>query len=337
MARAGLVSVIIPAHDTERFVGRTLESVLRQSHRDIEVIVVDDGSTDGTAAAVEAVAARDPRVCLLRGPNRGVSAARNLAIARSRGAWIAPVDADDVWHPDKLARQLGVAAAVGPEVGVVYCWSVGIDEDDRVILPSWNHSTASGDVVREIVVRGIAGNGSTPLIRRSCLDQVGGYDEDTAFSEDWKCYTALAGVCRFAVVPEYLVGYRLHEGGASLDFEAIEASLERITAWIRRRWPELPERVLRERSHVVHAYVAVLAIRRGALGAALIRLGRALLARPRSIFAFSYVRLYLLLAAHALGLRTFRWRFWRPPEPIWKFWGMETPPGVGPTTRGTRT
>lgn len=311
-----LVSVIIPARDVEAFAGRTLASVLEQTHRHLEVIVVDDGSTDGTADVVEDFARRDTRVHLLRGPSRGVSAARNLAIARSRGTWIAPIDADDLWHPDKLTRQLDVMQASGPEVGVVYCWSAGIDEDDRVILPAWNDSTASGDVLRDIVVSGIAGNGSTPLIRRTCLDAVGGYDEETALGEDWKLYTALAGVCRFAVVPQHLTGYRLRDDSASMGFERMEASLETITAWIRRRWPELPERLFRDRSHTVHAYLAVLAIREGAFGPALRRLGRAFLARPGRVFAFSYLRLFFLLAAHRVGIRTFRWQFWRPPEPF---------------------
>lgn len=316
MSQGDLVSVIVPAYDVEGFVGRTLTSVLEQTHRHLEVIVVDDGSTDGTAGIVGDFARRDARVRLLRGPNRGVSAARNLAIARSRGRWIAPIDADDVWHRDKLTRQLDVMRASGPEVGVVYCWSAGIDEDDRVILPTWNDATASGDVLRDIVISGIAGNGSTPLIRRACLEAVGGYDEETALGEDWKLYTALAGVCHFAVVPQHLTGYRLRDDSASIGFERMEASLDTITAWIRRRWPELPEQVFRDRSHTVNAYLAVLAIREGAFGAALGRLGRALRARPRRIFAFSYLRLFFLLAAHGVGIRTFRWDFWRTPRPF---------------------
>src|SRR3954449_3573195 len=131
-----LISVIIPAHNVERFVARTLESVLGQTHRALEVIVVDDGSTDGTAATVQSFADKDSRVRFIRSRNLGVSAARNLAIKESRGALIAPIDADDIWHPDKLTRQLAVMRAGSPKLGFVYCWSRGIDEQDRVILSS---------------------------------------------------------------------------------------------------------------------------------------------------------------------------------------------------------
>jgi glycosyltransferase involved in cell wall biosynthesis len=308
-----LISVIIPAHNVERFIGHTLRSVLNQTHRALEVIVVDDGSRDGTAAIVASAAERDPRVRLIRTHNAGVSAARNLAIADSRGEFIAPIDADDIWRQDKLARQLAVMHASGPGVGVVYCWSAGIDERNRIILPTWNNSAVVGNVLRDIVVSGIAGNGSTPLIRRKYVEAVGGYDAELTLCEDWKFYTALAGVCEFAVVPEHLTGYRLHLKSASVNVRPMEKAIESVTEWIIEKWPWLPESVFVERSYTVNAYLAVLAIRQRKFLHALRYLALALRARPGKVRTLSYLQLYPLLLAHAIGLRTFRWQFWQKP------------------------
>ena len=127
-----LVTVIIPVFNGERWISSTLASAAAQTHSMLEILVIDDGSTDGTAAIVEAAASRDDRIRLIRKQNGGVSAARNKGIAEARGELIAPLDADDLWHREKIARQ--VAAMRSPEVGLVYCWAVEIDENDR------NHS-----------------------------------------------------------------------------------------------------------------------------------------------------------------------------------------------------
>ena len=308
-----LISVVIPAHNVEPFIRKTLLSVLDQTYRKIEVIVADDGSTDQTASIVRQIADNDPRVILIQTENRGVSVARNLAIRRAKGAFIAPIDGDDIWHKEKLARQLATMQASRPEIGVVYSWSVGIDEHDRVILPTWNNSTAVGDVLRDIVVSGIAGNGSTPLIRRECIEAVGGYDETLALCEDWKCYTALAGLCEFAVVPEYLTGYRFRADSASMQVLPMEKAIVQVTSWIKKTWPWLPSDLFRDRSYTVNAYLAFLAIRQREFLHALRFLGSALRARPSKLFDFSYLQLFFLLFAHMVGLRHYRWLFWRRP------------------------
>jgi glycosyltransferase involved in cell wall biosynthesis len=94
-----LVSVIIPAYNAENFIAKTLESVLSQTYQNIEVLVVDDGSTDTTAEIVKSFVQKDSRVSLLQQSNAGVAAARNLAIEKSKGEYIAPIDADDIWYP----------------------------------------------------------------------------------------------------------------------------------------------------------------------------------------------------------------------------------------------
>src|SRR6201987_3145378 len=114
-----LVSVIIPAFDAAANIRQTLNAVLAQTYQDIEVIVVDDGSSDATGAIVEEYVARDTRFHLIRQCNAGVGAARNTAIRKARGKYIAPLDADDFWSPEKLEKQVDCMEQSGFETGVV--------------------------------------------------------------------------------------------------------------------------------------------------------------------------------------------------------------------------
>src|SRR3954453_10527365 len=104
VSMTGLVSVIIPAYNAGATVERTISSVLNQTYSSIEVLVVDDGSTDNTAVLVQRMADADPRIKLLQKPNGGVALARNFGIAHAAGEFIAPLDADDLWHPEKIAK-----------------------------------------------------------------------------------------------------------------------------------------------------------------------------------------------------------------------------------------
>lgn len=314
LADQELISVIIPARNVARFIGRTLDSVLRQSHRALDVVVVDDGSTDNTAAVVQEAAQRDPRLRLVRTERLGVPAARNLAISHVKAGLIAPLDADDIWHPEKLTRQLALMRAGSDRLGLVYCWSRGIDDEDVVILPSWNASTARGSVLQDIVIRGLAGNGSTPLIKRHFIEAVGGYDATATLSEDWKFYTALAGVCEFDVVPQYLVGYRLHEDSASMtDARRMEQAIAGCTAWIRQTWPDLPQQVFVDRDNLLGTYLAFLAIRQRNYAAALRYIASSVRAKPGAMFSGDVLRLLALIPVHAAGLRHYHWRIWSKP------------------------
>jgi glycosyltransferase involved in cell wall biosynthesis len=121
--RAGLVSVIIPAYNEAATVERTISSVLNQTYSDLEVLVVDDGSTDQTAALVQSMVDVDHRIRLLQKPNGGLASARNNGIAHAGGEFIAPIDADDLWHPEKIRKQMAVMRDRGDRIGLVYCWS----------------------------------------------------------------------------------------------------------------------------------------------------------------------------------------------------------------------
>jgi glycosyltransferase involved in cell wall biosynthesis len=311
-----LISVIVPAYNAERFIERTLDSALGQSYRDLEIVVVDDGSTDRTADIVAAVAARDPRVKLIRAANRGPGAARNRAIAESRGELIAPLDNDDLWRPDKLAKQADMLARAPPGTGVVYCWSVGIDEDDRIVFPAWSNGTAVGNVLRAMIATSLCGNGSAPLIRRACVEAVSGYDARFFPGEDWPFYVALAAHTEFAVVPEYLTGYRLRSHSASTDIRRMDGWRKAFRAWLLERWPDLPKDLLRRHDWTVAGYLSFSALRNGDLWLSLRWRARAWRARPATIFHPDSLGFLLLLVVGRVWPGRYGWPPWRRPRPF---------------------
>ena len=183
------VAVVIPAYNAEETLAETLESVLAQTHTALDVVVVDDGSTDDTRQIAETFAQRDPRVRVLSRPNGGVARARNTGIAATTAEFVAPVDADDLWHPKKIARQLAVMRAGGPELGFVYTPFRNIDKQSRVIGNS-GIGPFHGWVYLRLILLNFVGNGSSLLIRRVVLEDVGGYDltlheQGLQGAEDW--------------------------------------------------------------------------------------------------------------------------------------------------------
>lgn len=238
----GLISVVIPAYNAAATLDETLLSVRRQTHAALEVIVVDDGSSDGTAQIVQAHAAVDPRVTLLRQANAGVAAARNLGWSHATSDLIAFVDADDLWAPDKLEKQFAALAAAPADVGLVYCWSAVIDADGYIIYDR-ERPTHEGKVLDQLLQGNFVGNGSAALVRRTALLAAGGF-ESALFQagaqgcEDILFYCRVAQHFRFAVVREHLVGYRSLPQNMSSDFGRMLRSWLLVAAEFERRVPE---------------------------------------------------------------------------------------------------
>jgi len=130
-ANGPLVSAIVPAYNAAKTIDETLRSVRAQTYRNLEIIVVDDGSKDETAAIAEAHAGQDPRLRVIRQNNAGVAAARNAGILAARAEFVAPVDADDIWAPAKIARQLSLMKE-NPNATLCYTWWACIDHRGRV-------------------------------------------------------------------------------------------------------------------------------------------------------------------------------------------------------------
>ncbi len=239
-----LVSVIIPAYNAEKFIERTLNSVLSQTYKNIEVLVVDDGSQDRTAEIVKSIAELDQRVTLLQQPNSGVATARNLAIQNSKGEFIAPIDADDIWYPQNIEKQVQCILNSESSAGLVYSWSVDIDEADSP-TGEFRASRIEGEVYTTLLCHDFIANASSVLIRRSCFDKVGGYDrslkeQNGQGCEDWDIYLRIAEHYNFRVVPEFLVGYRKLANSMSCDYTSMANSRELIWKSIREKYPNIP-------------------------------------------------------------------------------------------------
>lgn len=239
-----LVSVIIPAYNAELFLPRTLKSVLAQTYTHFEVIIVDDGSQDQTATIVQAFAQNDHRIRLLSQANAGVAAARNTGIQAAQGNWVAPIDADDLWHPENLAVQVSHILQSPESVGVVYSWSVDIDEQDR-LTGTVRAATIEGYVYPTLICHNFIGNASATLIRRSCFETITGYDttfqaQQAQGCEDWDLYLRLARQYEFRVVPQFLIGYRKPASSMSSDFYRMARSHTLMLVTHRPHHPEIP-------------------------------------------------------------------------------------------------
>src|SRR5262245_6180099 len=204
-----LVSVIIPTFNRARLLHRTLESVLKQSSENLEVIVVDDGSTEAVAASA------DPRVRVLRNPKpTGVSAARNRGIAAARGEWIAFCDDDDLWAPNKLQEQLTAAGRAG--ANWAYAGDVNVDDQLRVLSGG---PPPDPEAVMALLPRfnPLASGGSNVVVRSNILAEVGTFDPTLRRTEDWDLWIRIASKGPPACVRQPLIAYRFHRGNVVWD------------------------------------------------------------------------------------------------------------------------
>ncbi len=212
MTSAPLVSVVIPAYNAAATLDETLRSARAQTHRALEIIVVNDGSTDQTRAIAQQHAAVDDRVQILDQDNAGLAAARNSGWRRAQSDLIAFLDADDLWARRKIERQVDALRAGGKKVGLVYCGSVRIDADG-VVTSRWAVPHCEGDVLAQLFTGNFVGNGSVVLVRRQALIDANGFETalraaDAQGCEDYLLQCRIAEKYPFAVVPEHLVGYR---------------------------------------------------------------------------------------------------------------------------------
>lgn len=239
-----LVSVIIPAYNAEKFLLKTLESILSQTYKNIEVLVIDDGSQDRTAEIVQSIAQKDNQVILLQQENSGVAAARNLGINKSKGEFIAPIDADDIWYPQNLEKQVQCLLHADSSVGLVYSWSVDIDEEDK-LTGDFRASNIEGDVFTTLLCHNFLGNASSTLIRRSCVEKIGGYNtqlkaQDAQGCEDWDFYLRIAEHYQFKVVPEFFIGYRKIANTMSGDYKKMAKSHDLMLQEIQQTHRDIP-------------------------------------------------------------------------------------------------
>jgi glycosyltransferase involved in cell wall biosynthesis len=212
---AAPVSVVIPTYNYAHFIGEAIDSVLAQTMPALEIIVVDDGSTDDTR---ERVAKYGDRVRYIHQANRGLSAARNTGIAAARGEFVALLDADDRWKPGKLAAQW--AEFTGPDIGLVYCGKEVFHEQGRVsLVPAVK---AEADRALELLLTANLFCPSSVIMRRECFAKCGTFDETLRKVEDREMWIRIAKQFRLACVPECLAEWRLHGSALNTKTDGME-------------------------------------------------------------------------------------------------------------------
>lgn len=219
------VSVVIPSYNRASYLPQAVGSVLDQTRLPEEILVVDDGSTDNTAEVVSAL--RGP-VRYLHQSNRGAGAARNYGIREAKGDYVALLDTDDLWFPEKLARQVAILDQ-RPEVGLVHSASELMDEGGVPTGEVWGKADYHGRIYERLLfANGV--NASSVLVRRHLLLEVGAYDEAFPLLENWELWLRLSKVCEFAYQEAPMTRYRVHKGNAIGDLEKLKRSIYLLQA-----------------------------------------------------------------------------------------------------------
>jgi glycosyltransferase involved in cell wall biosynthesis len=211
------VSVIVPAYNAMTYLPETLKSVLQQTFTDFEVLIIDDGSTDNIVQWTGELV--DSRVKLIVQQNQGASVARNTGIAQAQGEYIAFLDADDLWEPTKLEKQVHCLEE-NPEIGLVHTNMLLIDwqgkSSGRVMK-----SNAEGDALKQLLKQNTIATSSV-IVRNDCLKTVGEFDRNLRYSQDWDMWVRIAARYPLAVIKEPLVSYRQHPNNATKNWQMLE-------------------------------------------------------------------------------------------------------------------
>jgi glycosyltransferase involved in cell wall biosynthesis len=308
------VSIIIPTYAAEKYIAATIQSVLEQTYKNFELLLVDDGSPDKSIEICEELT--DPRIRIIRQVNRGVAAARNNGIRHAQGEYIAFLDADDLWLPEKLEKHVNHLEK-SPAVGVSFSYSAFIDEvgnrlglymrnEYKIVTPS------------AILCRNPIGNGSNLVLRREVLeairfqDNLYGTVEDFYFDddrqlhrlEDAECWLriSVATCWQFEAIPEVLTLYRLHPEGHSANLRKTLEAWERFLEKARSYAPELVAQWEKPSKAYGLRYVARRAVKMKAGPMAVQLIHRSLVTHWRIVLEEPRRTLMTLAAAYALCL-----------------------------------
>lgn len=213
------VTVIVPTHNRRQILPQAVHSILRQHGVSIELVVVNDGSTDETGPWLDRLAATDHRVKVVHHPQpRFISGARNAGIACATGRWVAFCDDDDLWAPDKLATQLAALRTSSARWG---CTGVAVVDEDLQVVGHYH--VKGGEVLAALLQSNGIPTGSSVIVERRLVREVGGFDLALRGSEDWDLWIKLAQHSALAAVDRPLIAYRLGRQSLSMNVNPMRA------------------------------------------------------------------------------------------------------------------
>jgi glycosyltransferase involved in cell wall biosynthesis len=248
------VSVIVPVFDVEKYIALTVKSVLAQTYSDFELLIIDDASPDNSFDICRSFI--DPRIKIIRQSNAGVGSARNTGIRHAQGEYIAFLDGDDIWLPEKLEKHI-LHLDHSPQVGLSFCRSAFIDENGSP-LNLYQIPKLTDISIQHILCRNPIGNASTPVIRREVLDEIryedyscgsaqaAYFESDKAMggSADIECWLRISIKTQWILegIPEVLTLYRLNSVGLSANMTKQLESWEKVIEKTRQYAPEIINR-----------------------------------------------------------------------------------------------
>lgn len=284
-------SVVIPTYNRPELLRNSINSVLSQTYPDFEIIVIDDCSSDNTPGVLKAF--RDERLKVIRNSsNKGIAAVRNIGVTSSQGKYIAFLDDDDEWLPDKLEKQVRIMED-GPEsLGCVYsgCLTMGLNGSEVVStsIPRYRNK-----VLNELLLENFITT-STTLLKKSCIEKAGLFDEDIPYGEDYDMWIRIAGDFEFDFAPEPLTKYRIHPNSITKNYAKVINGTRKILSKHRSLFAQ------NKRAYSNHLLLlGVLYCYSGKTGEGIKTFSRAIQTYPFD------ARLYYNLALALLGTETF--------------------------------
>jgi glycosyltransferase involved in cell wall biosynthesis len=264
MISAPKVSVVIPAYNVPRYLEDALISIQQQSLADYEALIVDDGSIDDTAKVARSFCQRDSRFKLLQKKNGGLSSARNHGIRHARAPYIALLDGDDCYAPEKLANHVATLDA-HPEMGVVYSASKIIRDDGRPTLLKLSGKPIYSDPLLALLCKNFVGHGSNAVFRKCIFEEAGEFDETLRSCEDVDYWLRVAALntWQFYREPQALSCYRVRPSGLSFNVAQMQQSNERVIESAYRRSPDKVGPMLPTARAYLYRYLARLALTAG--------------------------------------------------------------------------
>jgi glycosyltransferase involved in cell wall biosynthesis len=286
------VSIVLPAYNAMAYLPQAYESALKQTFTDYEILIVNDGSSDGIEEWVSQIS--DPRVRYIFQANQGAAEARNTGIYNAQGEYVAFLDADDLWEPTKLEKQVRCLDE-NPDVGLVDTWIILIDQEGN--SKGWVHaSSAEGNVWEQVIQEPTIICGSSPMIRRSCFDTVGVFDRNLLYAGDWDLWIRIASRYAFAVVKEPLVRYRLHPSNTSKNCQGMSQDCHIV---IERAFESAPPELISLKNKTygqIKSYIANIALDSGNYQEAINFRNSAIAYNPQLRYSRQIMRLNLAIA-----------------------------------------
>jgi glycosyltransferase involved in cell wall biosynthesis len=283
MTKHPLVTVVIPAYNRVDYIEQTIDSVLDQTYPEVQLIVIDDGSSDGTHEKIEAYGNRLELRTHPGHVNKGQSASINLGLRQARGKYIAILDSDDYWAPEKLDVQVHFLEK-NPDIGLVYTNGYAVNAEGEVIYQIYGNNHKENNDADAVLLDCYILLPQNSLVRKSVYDNAGFFEESYRSAQDHDMLIRIAEITRFAYLQDFLFFYRRHSGSISSTQQALRWETGfRILENAGQRYP-YKRATLRKRKAVLNYRIGRIRLQERRYLSGTVHLGRAFMLDPQRAF-----------------------------------------------------